>query len=122
MGKTIVIMLAFVFTAQSAFASTGDSEAGGQLFATVCASCHGAGGKGDGAAAAALEPKPRDLSDAPYLRTLSDQYLFEVITKGGVAVGKSVMMPAWGGVLGDQGAWNVVAYIREEICKCQPAK
>jgi len=35
---------------------------GGQLFAQHCSSCHGQGGRGDGAAAAAMNPKPRDLT------------------------------------------------------------
>ena len=125
-GKTLICTLlaacAAAFGAADALAAKGDSGAGKQSFMTVCASCHGAVGKGDGIASAALNPKPRDLSDAAYLSTLTDEYLFEVITKGGVAVGKSAMMPPWGGVLGDEGAWNVIAYIREEICGCEPAK
>lgn len=124
-GKTAAFALLAVFAAAficaDAFAAKGDAEAGGRSFMTVCASCHGEGGGGDGIASAALTPKPRDLSDAEYLSTLTDEYLFEVITKGGAAVGKSAMMPPWGGVLGDEGAWNVIAYIREDICGCEPA-
>lgn len=37
-------------------------EKGKQSFATVCASCHGTEGKGDGVAGGALNPKPRDFS------------------------------------------------------------
>jgi len=35
---------------------------GKELFTTNCVSCHGAGGKGDGVAGAALNPKPRNLT------------------------------------------------------------
>lgn len=118
-------LLTFAFFAAAlaispyALAAEGNAEAGKQMFMTVCASCHGESGGGDGIASAALDPKPRDLSDAEYLSTLTDEYLFEVITKGGAAVGKSVMMPAWGGVLGDGGAWNVIAHIRQDICGCE---
>lgn len=35
---------------------------GKNLYAVNCASCHGIAGKGDGAAAAALNPKPRDFT------------------------------------------------------------
>ena len=36
-------------------------EKGKTLFQTMCSSCHGAEGKGDGAASAALNPKPRNF-------------------------------------------------------------
>ncbi|MBK8946793.1 MAG: cytochrome c [Ignavibacteriae bacterium] len=36
-------------------------EKGNTLYQTNCASCHGADGNGDGVAAAALNPKPRNF-------------------------------------------------------------
>lgn len=41
---------------------TGDAVLGARLYRTHCASCHGADGRGDGPAAAALRPRPPDLS------------------------------------------------------------
>lgn len=41
------------------------------LFAERCASCHGAAGRGDGPAAAGLDPPPADLTDRPALRDQS---------------------------------------------------
>ncbi|MGI9559246.1 MAG: c-type cytochrome [Thermodesulfobacteriota bacterium] len=113
--------LAVFAGAPDSYAGRGNSKKGAASFATLCASCHGAAGKGDGIAAAALNPKPRDLSNAAYLSTLTDEYLLKVITQGGAAVGKSNIMPPWGGVLGDEGAWNVIEYLRKKICKCKPA-
>jgi cytochrome c553 len=62
-------------------------------FDTLCASCHGASGKGDGAAAAALNPKPRDYTDAAWHASVTDEELAKVIVEGGAAVGKSATMP-----------------------------
>lgn len=39
-----------------------DVPTGAEDFADFCASCHGLGGKGDGAAAALLDRKPADLT------------------------------------------------------------
>ena len=97
----------------------GDPAKGKEKFELICASCHGPGGKGDGPAAAALDPKPRDLSDPAYVSTLTDEHIFKTVKEGGASVGKSPLMPAWGGTLTDDNIWNVIAYVRQDICKCQ---
>ncbi len=60
---------------------------------TLCASCHGTGGKGDGAAAASLDPKPRSFSDADWQAKVTDDHLAKIIVEGGPAVGLSALMP-----------------------------
>ncbi len=60
---------------------------GDQVFAGNCAGCHGAVGKGDGPAAGALTPGPRDLTTA----RLSDRRLSEALWNG--VRGSS--MPSW---------------------------
>lgn len=97
----------------------GDAAKGKEVFQTNCATCHGPEGKGNGPAAAALNPKPRNLSDAEYVSTLSHEHLVKVITEGGASVGKSPMMAAWGGILSKNDILNVIAYIRKDICKCE---
>jgi len=62
------------------------------IFAIRCVACHGAAGKGDGAAAAALNPKPRDLSSADWQKSVTDEHIDKIIVGGGAAVGKSPMM------------------------------
>jgi mono/diheme cytochrome c family protein len=62
-------------------------------FSTRCATCHGERGLGDGVAAAALNPPPRDFSD-PSLQAKSDAALAAVIRDGGKPHGLSVAMPA----------------------------
>ena len=100
----------------------GDAAKGKEVFQNTCASCHGPEGKGDGVAAAALDPKPRDLSDGAYVSTLSNEHLYKVISEGGASVGLSPMMAAWGGVLSEQDIWNVIAFIRQDLCKCKYEK
>ena len=69
-----------------------------------CASCHGAGGKGDGAAAMALNPKPADWTSAR-IQGETDGELFWKITTGHGA------MPAWRH-LPETERWALVRYIR----------
>jgi mono/diheme cytochrome c family protein len=60
-----------------------DLPTGAEDFATYCAACHGAGGKGDGPAAAGLARAPADLTG------LSAR-------NGGVYPGTAVMAKIWG--------------------------
>src|SRR4030095_508246 len=91
---------------------SGDVAAGKAKFEQNCAVCHGTSGKGDGPGAAALNPKPRDYTNAAYMKTRSDDQLRKVIKEGGAASGFSAVMPPWGGTLSDQDITNVIAYIR----------
>jgi len=62
-------------------------------FATVCATCHGADGTGNGPASANLNPRPRNYTDAAWQASVTDDELRKIILLGGQAVGKSAMMP-----------------------------
>lgn len=64
-----------------------------EVFEQRCATCHGATGHGDGAAAANLNPKPRDYSNAAWQKSVTDDQLRAIIVNGGFAVGKSPLMP-----------------------------
>ena len=81
------------------------AAAQGQKVAQVnCVSCHGKGGKGDGAAAVALNPKPADWTSKK-IQDESDGELFWKITTGRGA------MPAWRH-LPESDRWALVQYIR----------
>jgi len=90
----------------------GDAKSGNDLYHQNCAVCHGAAGKGDGPGAAALTPKPRDLTDKAYMSGLDDRKLHESIAKGGQAIGKSPLMPPMGAALSAQQIDDIVAYVR----------
>lgn len=75
-------------------ATTGAAAGGAsELFASRCTPCHGTSGKGDGPAAAALNPKPRDYTNKEWQASITDEQLKKVIVAGGAAVGKSPAMP-----------------------------
>jgi mono/diheme cytochrome c family protein len=65
-----------------------------RLYTGRCAVCHGEKGTGDGPGAAALDPKPRNYTDAAWQSSVTDEQLSKVIVQGGAAVGKSPIMPA----------------------------
>jgi mono/diheme cytochrome c family protein len=85
-------------------------------FSGMCATCHGPDGKGKGPTAAALNPKPRDFTDCKVMAKDSDDILFKAIKGGGQSVGRSAMMPSWGGALSDTQIRELVSYVRA-LCK-----
>jgi mono/diheme cytochrome c family protein len=91
--------------AEKAKKSPGGNVANGKKLAeTNCISCHGASGKGDGVAAAALNPKPADWT-APRVQSQSEGGLFWKISNG------RGPMPPWKH-LPDKDRWDLVAYVK----------
>lgn len=95
-----------------------DLAAGKKNFEMLCTSCHGAAGLGDGPAAVALDPKPRDFSvgdfkiDADKDGTAgTDEDLALVVKNGAGAYGGSPLMAPWGH-LSEPEIQNIVAYVR----------
>lgn len=80
--------------ARNGAAPRGEPSEAERLFMTVCATCHGPEGRGDGPASDSLNPKPRDYSDKAWQASVTDDDLRNIIVNGGQAVGKSAMMPA----------------------------
>ncbi len=77
---------------------------GKKLAETNCVSCHGASGKGDGPAAAALTPKPADWTSAK-VQGESDGELFWKISNG------RGPMPPWKH-LSEKDRWDLVSYVK----------
>lgn len=119
-GRDLLALLAILTAAllsTTLAVQAADVDQGKKLYGQFCASCHGQSGKGDGPAAAALNPKPRDHTDKEYMSKLSDEDMFKVIKNGGASVGKSPLMPPWGASLKDDQIKDVVAYIRTLCCE-----
>jgi mono/diheme cytochrome c family protein len=89
-------------------------DRGKTLFDQRCAPCHGVDGKGDGAAAVYLYPKPRDFTAGQFkVRSTpngvlpTDQDLFETITRGT----PERSMPSFAS-LSEQDRWQLVNYVK----------
>jgi mono/diheme cytochrome c family protein len=91
--------------------ASGDAAHGQQIYSQTCSPCHGATGKGDGPAAASLNPKPADHSSAAVVGARTDAQLAEIIKMGGSVVGKPTMPPA--PQLSEADLKDVVAYMRQ---------
>lgn len=77
-----------------------------QMFESLCFTCHGLTGHGDGPGAAALDPKPRSFVDEAWQASVTDEHIKKVIVFGGAAVGKSPMMIANPQLKGNEAVLN----------------
>jgi copper transport protein len=89
-------------------------EAGQRIYLQNCATCHGAEGKGDGPAAANLNPKPADLTVHAPLHTEGDLYWWVTHGISGTA------MPAWESTLTDLQRWQVVTFVKNTFGAATP--
>lgn len=77
-----------------------------EVYQRLCVPCHGAEGEGDGVAAIALNPKPRDFTSSEFTGEFTDEQLAVSITSG-----KGVM-PSFGAMLTQEQVTQLVEYIR----------
>ncbi|RME73368.1 MAG: cytochrome c [Verrucomicrobia bacterium] len=113
---SIAALAALTLTAQ---ASDEQLAKGKEIYDTrgACASCHGPEGKGDGAAAAALNPKPRNFAAGDYKydtdgdgKTGTAKDIANIISKGAAAYGGSMLMVARPDITGED-LDALVAYV-----------
>ena len=83
---------------------------GEALYLALCATCHGADGRGSWRAALFLV-RPGDLSNPVTMGQRSDKYLFDLVKHGGAPIGRPGM-PAFGSTLTDEEIAEVVRYAR----------
>ncbi len=111
-ASLFVVLLLLANSLPTLAAEMGDAKKGKTPYQTFCAVCHGPTGKGDGPSAVALNPKPANHADGKLMNKLTNEYLTKVIKNGGASVGKSPLMPPWGGSLNDGQIRDVLAFIR----------
>ena len=109
---SLVVSGFFLFVLSMSTAWAQDAAEGKQLYISYCSTCHGDTGKGDGMVGRSLPVKPADHTNGTIMNPLSDQFLHDIIAKGGSAVGKSSFMPSWGSSLDEKQIRDLVAYLR----------
>ena len=111
LSSALAILAAFTVLCPVAGDAQNAAE-GRKLYASLCTTCHGEKGKGDGVAAGSLPVKPQDHTNSAVMSQMTDQALADVIIKGGGGIGKSPFMPAWGSSLNERQVRDIIAYIR----------
>lgn len=76
-----------------------------QIFKTVCSTCHGPQGKGNGPAGAAFNPHPANFTDPAFWKTHTDSQMVHSITNG------KGMMPPFGGTYDQETIKALVSYL-----------
>ena len=121
----MMVLSALVVSSTGAWAaaSANTEPKAPEKFMTFCVPCHGPVGKGDGPAAAALNPKPRNFTDGKYTNARTDAQLINVIKNGSAAEKLSPLMTGYGSMLNDKETKDIVAFIRSlAVPKYQPKK
>lgn len=82
-----------------------DTKKGKKLYNSMCWSCHGITGNGDGPASKTLNPKPANHTSEDFQNQTDGAIYWKLST------GRS-MMPAYGKVISKTERWQLVNYIR----------
>jgi len=102
----------------SLFSVTAKAATPEENYGRYCAQCHGAEGKGDGINATEEMPvSPRNHTDAGEMGKLTAEDVYFAIKDGGKSVGKSALMPNWGGTLKDEEIKSLVEHLNK-LCGC----
>ena len=100
---------ALVMLREQAQNITPTKRIGRAIYLGRCALCHGKHGRGDGKMVRIIKnPPPFDLTKS----RVDDQYLHDIISKGGEAMGRSPKMPPWGKDLNDKEISSIIIYLK----------
>ena len=85
---------------------------GRRVFYHNCVWCHSDSTPAGPSNRSNLTPTPPSANDGETFNGLSDEFMQNVITLGGDAMGKSAMMPPWGHTLTQQEIKAVITFLR----------
>ena len=85
---------------------------GKRIFYQHCVWCHADATPAGPSNRSNLTPVPPLLNDGAILNSESDEYMQNIITLGGSALGKSAMMPPYGRMLSAEEIRSVIAFTR----------
>ena len=80
---------------------------GSNIYQSYCIGCHGPNQDGNGVNASALNPKPRNLHDGPFMRETLDYHRINHSLHYGV---HGTAMPRWENTLSEQQIQEVISY------------
>lgn len=81
--------------------------AGTQVYQTYCIGCHGPNQDGNGVNSMSLNPKPRNLRDAPFMQAMSYERIWTSLHKGVYGTA----MPRWENTLTPKEFQDVIVYV-----------
>ncbi len=99
----------------------GDLATGKKVYEEICFACHGLKGDGKGPGWLNTKPSPQVFINSVYMSRLTDEYMFDVVKYGKLAVLKrdtpkknieSLAMPAFGQVLEDDQIRELIKFER----------
>jgi mono/diheme cytochrome c family protein len=102
------ILAGALVAASPAAARAADLANGKALYELRCAPCHGNDGRGDGPAAQAITPKPRNFRDAAFWKGTTREQILTVVRDGR----PQTLMAGFQGVLSDAEIDDVIAYLQ----------
>ncbi|MGE5094174.1 MAG: c-type cytochrome [Betaproteobacteria bacterium] len=107
-GAAVLVTLALLPPEGKAAA---DAARGKAVFRAHCIQCHGEKADGRGPLAARFNPPPANIAAT----TRGDDYLLQIVRRGGEAMGRSSAMPRWELELSGDEILDVVAYLRQVV-------
>lgn len=102
----LIVVCMWLTRGEAARAASADK--GRDVYANRCAFCHGAGGKGDGPAAAALKPPPTNFAAVDFWKRVNPETIKGVIQNGK----PGTAMVAFKASLNDEQIDDLIAYLR----------